>query len=141
MIYSLKFAQEFPEDYDGIIAGSPANFWDQLMTWEATSRVPLLPVNSSNFISADLWTSVYTEVLRQCDEPLDGVKDGVIQDPRLCNFRPEAIACRPGATNTSACLNAGQISALKSIYLQNIDNKTVVPLAFEPGSELGFGMS
>jgi hypothetical protein len=72
------------------------------------------PVNGSTWLDADHWSLVHDEVLRQCDA-LDGVTDGIINDPRRCFFRPETLACRP-AQNTSACLTGPQIGALKEIY-------------------------
>lgn len=56
------------------------------------------------------------EILKQCDSAIDGVDDGVIENPNLCRFRPEVLACRPGAKNTTACLNEDQLAAVKKIY-------------------------
>lgn len=42
--------------------------------------------------------------------------DGVLQDPKACAFRPEAMSCKQGATDTSACLNPAQIAVIKKIY-------------------------
>lgn len=72
------------------------------------------PVNGSTWLDADHWSLVHDEVLRQCDA-LDGVTDGIINDPRRCFFRPETLACRP-TQNTSSCLTGPQIGALKEIY-------------------------
>lgn len=58
--------------------------------------------------------SCVAEVLKQCDE-IDGVKDKVIQNPRNCHFRPEAIACDRDVKK-STCLTRGQIAALHKIY-------------------------
>ena len=104
-----------PNLFDGLIAGAPANWWTHLLLSEAYIGEQVRPVNSSRWISTDLWSAVAAEVLRQCDT-LDGVADGVLQNPKNCQFRPEAMACLQGATDTSACLNSDQIAAIKKIY-------------------------
>ena len=49
----------------------------------------------------------------KCDE-LDGVKDGLIEDPRACRFDPASLLCKAG--DTSDCLTQGQVATLRKIY-------------------------
>ena len=72
----LKEAQRFPRDYDGIIAGAPANFWTHLMAgdlWiaQATLKDP------ASYIPKEKYPLIHKAVLDACDA-LDGVKDGVL---------------------------------------------------------------
>jgi feruloyl esterase len=106
-------AQRFPDDYDGILAGAPANNWTRLLTsalWsmQATGNDP------ESYIPAAKWKAVEAAVNNACDAS-DGVKDGILNDPRQCHFDPAAIECKAGA-DSSACLTAKQVVTLKKIY-------------------------
>ncbi|KAG6900004.1 hypothetical protein C0993_004312 [Termitomyces sp. T159_Od127] len=109
-------ALKFPEDFDGIVAGSPGTNWNNLQGWAAIlGRFVGAPDPTGNphFIPAGLWDTIASEILRQCDG-LDGVEDGIITEPDECEFRPEAIVCSAG--QTTDCLTSAQIDALHEIY-------------------------
>ncbi|KAK4052359.1 hypothetical protein OIV83_002161 [Microbotryomycetes sp. JL201] len=110
----LVEAQRFPDDFDGILAGAPASPLSRMLPWELRQNLLFKPVGSPQWISKELWKSIHDEVLKQCDE-LDGVKDGVVTDPFLCQFRPESMACT-AKSDKSKCLNTAQIDALHLAY-------------------------
>src|SRR6266576_7012122 len=83
----LKEAQRFPSDYDGIIAGAPANYWTHLMTGEIWIA-QAVHKDEASFIPASKFPIIHKAVLEACDA-LDGVKDGVLDDPRKCHFDPK----------------------------------------------------
>ncbi len=132
----LKEAQRFPSDYDGIIAGAPANYWTHLMAgtlWitQATHK------DEASFIPASKYPIVHKAVLEACDA-LDGVKDGVLEDPRKCHFDPKAIQCQ--GDDTSNCLTAPQVETARKIYGASKNPRTgeeIFP-GLELGSELGW---
>jgi feruloyl esterase len=106
---ALMEAQRYSEDFDGIIAGAPANNWSHLFTgfvWneQALTEDPIPP---------EKLAAIQNAVLAACDA-LDGVKDGLIEDPRACHFDPGSLICK-GADGPD-CLTAGQASALRKIY-------------------------
>jgi len=74
--------------------------------------------------------------LNQCDS-IDGAVDGIIEDPLLCQFRPEALQCAPGNNNTTGCLTAAQVRAVRAVFTDfyGNDGKLVYP-RMQPGSEL-----
>ena len=109
-------AQRFPELFDGIIAGAPVlnqtgNGMLHLL-WSARANVG--PDGKPIFSTAKL-ALVRERVMATCDR-LDGVADGVLQDPRACGFKPESMACPAGVTQGETCLNALEIAALKKLY-------------------------
>jgi feruloyl esterase len=129
-------AQRFPDDYDGIIAGAPANYWTHLMAsgvWigQATLKEP------ANYVPQDKYRLIHKAVLDACDA-LDGVKDGVIEDPTRCRFDPAALQC-PG-DDGPACLTSRQVEAVKKIYAGPSNPRTAKQIfpGLEPGSELGW---
>ncbi|KAI0642639.1 feruloyl esterase-like protein [Trametes meyenii] len=132
---ALKEIQLFPDSFDGIVIGSPANWMTHLQPWSVHMSLNVLPATSSRFIPRDTWVNVIgPEVMKQCDA-LDGLSDGIINDPRVCNFRPEVLTCRPGQ-NTSTCLTADQISAVHRIYADYYEaDQTYVFGGYYPGGE------
>lgn len=133
---ALMEAQRFPEDYDGIIAGAPANFWTHLLT-QAMWDVQATMQDPASYIPASKMPAIGSAVLAAC-AVLDGVKDGVLDDPRKCHFNPETLLCKTGEADT--CLTEPQIVALKKIYAGPRDSKgnQIMP-GFSPGGEAGAG--
>lgn len=133
---ALMEAQRYPEDYDGIIAGAPANYWTHLMAGFVWNSVATLSDDKA-YIPASKLPTIEAAALAACDE-LDGIKDGVIDDPTRCRFDPSKLLCQ-GAEN-AACLTAPQIEALRKIYDGPRDSKgeSLFP-GYLPGGETGPG--
>ncbi|OOF91913.1 hypothetical protein ASPCADRAFT_176503 [Aspergillus carbonarius ITEM 5010] len=131
----INSAVSFPDDFDGIIAGSPALDFNNLVSWRASFFPITGAPDSPNFISQSNWEIlIHPEVLRQCDK-LDGVADGIIEDPSLCDFHPEAIMCAPD--QAANCLNPNQIETVRRVLspLYGTDGQLIFP-AMQPGSEI-----
>jgi feruloyl esterase len=110
----INSAEMFPDDFDGIVAGSPALDFNNLVSWRASFFPITGSPNDPDFISASIWSDlIHNEILNQCDA-LDGVVDGIIEDPNLCNFRPEALICTKGTK--SNCLTAAQVEIVRKIF-------------------------
>jgi Tannase and feruloyl esterase len=133
---ALMEAQRFPADYNGILAGAPANYWTHLLA-EAVWNIQATLDNQASYIPPDKLPAISRAVLAACDAR-DGVKDGILNDPRECHFNPETLLCK-GPDSTS-CLAAPQVAALKKIYAgpSNREGHNVFP-GFLPGAELGPG--
>jgi hypothetical protein len=132
---ALMEAQRYPADYDGIIAGAPANQWTHLFTgflWNAQATS-----DPASYIPADKIAAIESATLTACDAK-DGVKDGVIDDPSRCNFDPAVLLCSGPESNT--CLTQPQITALKKIYSgpRNSKGEQLFP-GYSPGGEMGVG--
>lgn len=127
---ALMEAQRFPKDYNGIVAGAPANFWTGLLangvwTDEALSKTP------DSWISPERLSVVTDAALKACHG-----ENGVLGDPGQCRFDPSSLLCKAG--ETTQCLSAPQITALKKIYsgMQDVSGKSVFP-GYPPGGEAG----
>jgi hypothetical protein len=133
---ALIEAQRFPEDFDGILAGAPANYWTHLIT-SAVVGVQALYSDPAAYFSDIKLPAIHAAVLAACDGP-DGVKDGVINDPPHCHFDPAVLLCK--GRETRACLTAPQIAALKKIYQGAKDShgRQIFP-GLMPGAEEGQG--
>lgn len=133
---ALMEAQRFPEDYDGILAGAPANFWTHLLLG-AMWDVQATTLDPTSYIPASKLPAISAAVLVACDAQ-DGLADGILDDPRQCHFDPATLLCK-GADSPS-CLTAPQVTALKKIYAGPHDSAghRVFP-GFVPGGEEGPG--
>jgi feruloyl esterase len=130
----LKEAQMFPNDFDGIIAGAPANR-TAISLWiaEAVLKDP------ASYIPPGKYPVIHQAALAACDAA-DGLKDGLIDDPRKCRFDPAVLECN-GADGPS-CLTHAQVTAAKKIYSPAVNPRTGAQLfsSLVPGTELGWGV-
>lgn len=132
---ALMEAQRFPEDYDGIIAGAPANYWTHLLSNAAWDLLAL--GSKESFVPSTKLPAIEKAALQACDA-LDGVKDGVIEDPAHCHFDPSVLQCAGGETDS--CLTQPQLTALKKLYAGSrwSNGKQVFP-GYPPGGEAEVG--
>ncbi len=131
----LMEAQRFPDDYDGVIAGAPAYNWTGLFTgfvWNAQALS-----RPGAMIKAAKTPAIADAVLAACDA-LDGVKDGLLSDPRRCRFDPQTLKCAD--KETDACLTGPEIAALRAIYQGPRTSKGAqIYFGFLPGGETAPG--
>jgi Tannase and feruloyl esterase len=88
---ALMEAQRFPEDFDGILAGAPANAWTRMLV----SGIEVAKVfygNPAGYIPSLKIPAIDAAVLAACDAQ-DGVKDGIVSDPEHCHFDPGVLLC------------------------------------------------
>ena len=131
---ALMEAQRYPADYDGIVAGAPANNWTHLVssgTWESQALVS----DPASYIPSAKLPAIEAAALSACDAN-DGVKDGVIENPAACHFDPSVLLCK--GTESDSCLTAAQLGTLKKIYSGPSDSKgKPMYLGYSPGGEPG----
>lgn len=132
----LMEAQRYPDDFEAIIAGAPANYQTHLHAWDVSLGVATL-TDPAKFVPQAKTTLLNQAVTRTCDA-LDGVKDGLLTDPRKCNFDPSTLLCRGGDADN--CLTAPQVEAVKKTYApaKTRTGELIYP-GYAPGSELGWG--
>jgi feruloyl esterase len=109
---ALMEIQRFPEDYDGLLVGAPANNWSNHFAGFVWNEQALWNTPGA-YVDAGKLAAVQAATLAQCDA-LDGVQDGVAEDPRACAFDPASIAC-PAGTDGPACLTPPQVNAVRQI--------------------------
>jgi feruloyl esterase len=132
----LKEAQRFPEDYDGIVAGAPANYWTHLLAGSLAPAHATL-IDPARYIPREKYQVIHDAVIAMCDAG-DRVRDGVLEDPRRCRFDPKVLLCKSG--DGPSCLTAPQVEAARAIYASSKNPRTgrdIFP-GLEPGSEKGW---
>jgi feruloyl esterase len=133
----LMSAQKYPADFDGIVAGAPANYMSHLQPWSLWVSKAMHETEAS-YIQPEKYAVIHKAVLDACDA-LDGVKDGVIEDPSRCHFDPKTIECT--SADTSACLTPAQVIAARLVYSDAVNPRTgakILP-SLERGGEMGWG--
>jgi feruloyl esterase len=108
----LTEAQRYPQDYDGIVAGAPAINFVRLQS-RGIITAQLLEKNPQGALTRELQRMLIDAAVAKCDAK-DGVKDGVIDDPRQCDFDPAELQCKTG--DTQKCLTPAQVSMARTLY-------------------------
>jgi hypothetical protein len=108
---ALMEAQRFPADFDGILAGAPANFWTHMLA-AGVDISQTIYTDPAGYISSIKFAAIAAAVLAACDAQ-DGVKDGIVNDPSRCHFDPSTILCQD--IDSRGCLTAPQVASLKKV--------------------------
>jgi feruloyl esterase len=132
---AMKEAQRFPEDFDGIIAGSPGLDWTGRAA-QAVRVAKTLEKSESARLSPAETQALHRAVIQACDG-LDGVKDGLIEDPARCTFDPAVLQCK--GSDGTACLTTTQVQTARLMYSAAVNPTTKREITgLAPGSELGW---
>jgi feruloyl esterase len=133
----LMAAQRYPGDFDAILAGAPANNHTRMGVARLAVSVPTVRDAAAAVPAAKL-ALVTRAVMEACDR-LDGVRDGLLIDPRACRFDVARLQCTSGETDS--CLTAPQVATMKRAYAPvKLSNGDLVFPGKEPGSETAWGM-
>jgi hypothetical protein len=136
---ALMEVQRFANDYDGVLVGAPANDWTHLFAGFVWNEQALWNTPGA-YLPASKLAAVQAATLASCDA-LDGVADGVAEDPRRCKFDPATLAC-PAGTDAPNCLTPPQVTAVQKIMAgprDPVTGRSIFPgyftsAAAEPGS-------
>ncbi|HYE89181.1 MAG TPA: tannase/feruloyl esterase family alpha/beta hydrolase, partial [Vicinamibacterales bacterium] len=145
----LMEAQRFPADYEGIVAGAPANYWTHLMAGTISPAIATMKPEAR--LTPAKLALLNKGALAACDAT-DGVADGLINNPPACKFDPAVLACRGGSSlstvapaakvedqpSDDSCLTAPHVEAARKIYADTINPRTKEKIfpGMAPGSEL-----
>lgn len=132
----LVESQRFPWDFDGIVAIAPdADSEADVSMRQVWKFRNLLGADGKAILAPSDLALLHQAALNACDLT-DGVKDGIIGDPIGCRFDPSVLACRAG--QTTDCLSAQQIQAVKAVYAgpRTSQGATISTRGVFPGSEL-----
>jgi feruloyl esterase len=110
---ALMEAARFPMDYDGIVAGAPLNPLVANLTTQLWLRQSIADLGNRSLLGPAALELVHDAAIEQCDA-IDGVRDGVLEDPRRCNFDPGRLQC--GFNASASCLTTQQLIVLRQIY-------------------------
>jgi feruloyl esterase len=133
---AVTAAQRYPDDFDGIVAGAPASH----TSTQAFGQIWFHQVlaDPASALPREKLALLHGAVLNACDE-VDGVKDGVLENPLACTFDPELLACKQGS-DPASCLTPAQVDGVRRIYAGPSNPRTgqLIFAGLERGSELGW---
>jgi feruloyl esterase len=134
----LMEAQRYPDDYDGLLVGDPANNWTRHYAgahlWYSIATLK----DPESYIPASKVPLLANAVIAACDAN-DGIADGVLNDPRQCHFDPAVLTCKAGQPSLS-CFTPKQVKAIKDIWGGAHDSHgTLIYPGLLPGGENGSG--
>jgi feruloyl esterase len=131
----LVEATKFPDDFDGVIAGAPANPHIRLHASDIERNMQLRK-DPQHVLSQAKVATLHKAILDACDS-LDGAKDGILANPEKCRFDPSTLLCK--GADSDFCLTAPQVEAVM-IAFSDVKTKkeNVIWPGFAPGGELQY---
>ncbi len=132
---AMMEAQRYPDDFDGIVAGAPA-LWITAGVTRIIHESQVAQDAAGNPVLTDESTALLHKAVMNACDGLDGLEDGQIDNPRVCNFDPAKLVCKPGTTQ--GCITARQADVMRKLYRGAVDAQgRSLFLGGEPyGSEL-----
>jgi feruloyl esterase len=136
---AMNAVQKFPTDFNGVIAGAPVNPMTRLHAGSMHNTL-FAHRDEATYIPPSKYPMIHKAVVEACDA-LDGVKDGLIGNPMVCNFDPKVLLCKGADSET--CLTKPQVELAQAIYggTTNPRTKQLVFPGWERGSELGWNVT
>jgi feruloyl esterase len=127
-------AYRYPDEFDGIIAGDPANIRRNAWAlWLATQTVK----DPAAYIAPAKYPMIHAAVLAACDAK-DGLKDGLISEPRNCHMDFSELQCK--GSDAADCLTARQVQTARTLISPATGKQGQVLFErLEPGTELRWG--
>lgn len=130
-------APNYPDDFDGMLLGSPGIDWLHIVSSKGilAHRIGWPNLNSSAYVRPEQWPAIVAAIVAFLD-PMDGVTDGIIDEPTRLRFDPAILGCGLGVLNASMCLTPPQIQSVRSAYEPIADTAGVIVYpSFELGSD------
>ena len=126
----------YPGDFDGMLLGSAGVDWLHIVASKGilAGRMAWPDLSSPSYVRPEQWPAIVDAQIKLLD-PLDGVADGIIDDPTAYKLDAAVLACGTGLLNDSFCLTAAQVESVNAIYEPIADtNGYIVYPSFDLGS-------
>ena len=127
---ALMEAQRFPTDFDGVVAGDPANDWTHLQAAGAIGQQVMFRSKAS-VVGISKLPALQAAARAACAD-----ETGVIENPLTCHFDPKVIQCK--GAETDQCLTKAQVITVRALLSGTRDKKgRLIMPGLEPGAEAG----
>jgi feruloyl esterase len=126
----LKEAALYPNEYDAMVIGDPANLRAERNTWQM--MVAVEPYKNPAASLSEAKVRLINQKVRDACDAQDGVRDGLLENPKTCRFDPAVLACQGG--DAATCLTAPELASVRRILNPG---RTASGTAYQPGLELG----
>lgn len=127
---AIAEAQKFPYDFDGVMAGSPAIYYNELNAYQIHVNKFQSNKSSPGYISRKLYPVIHNFILKECDT-LDGLKDAVIENPAQCKPQFSRLLCAPknltASSSTTTSSSSSSSSTLGAMRIIEQATKATTP--------------
>lgn len=135
----IEEAQDYPEDFDGIVAGMPAIYFTNMQTAEMYPQIVMQRDLGGEYLSSAQLTAVSIAAINACDI-VGGQHLGYIPEPQLCRYDPTtdpAVLCwqNGGSNTTASCVTPVQAEVFNKVWYGQTSDGT----APSPATDNGFG--
>jgi feruloyl esterase len=130
-------AQYYPDDFQGFVCGAPAFNWPAIgakLIQNSQKNYPDPGNTKTPVITKDNLRMLQAEVIKQCDT-LDGIKDGIVSDPRGCKFDFSRLPVCADSVATAGCFTAKQLAAIKTVYAPLTNKQGIIYPGYPFGAE------
>ncbi len=138
----MMASQRYPDDFDGIVAGAPAFNWRGIGAQYIQNAQAMYP-NPDNLSTPVVRLAtrrlLATSILEACDG-LDGLTDGILNDPRACTFNPESLPRCANDAPAAGCVTSRELTAIQTIYRGPVVQDERVFPGFPFGGEADSGV-
>jgi len=135
----IKAALKYPDDFDGVLSRAPVVQYQDINA----IRLPYLykanvRADGTHILDEDDAPLAHKAAIASCDQ-VDGLEDGIIDDPRKCDFDPGVLLCK-GSLIKGECFTAEQVATLRKIYAVPTNDKgqKSYPYPVDVGAEMGW---
>jgi Tannase and feruloyl esterase len=109
---ALVEAQQWPRDFNGVVAGAPASITQPLSVWDSGwNALANLGPHGQPILTAAKLPVLHAAAVKAC-----GRLNGLVMDPMTCTFNPASVQCPPHAASTANCLTAAQVTVARKLY-------------------------
>lgn len=111
----FEAAQSFGELFDGIVVESPAMNWNRFIMGNMWAPVVTNAKLGATGLPTAKSAAANAAAIAACDA-IDGVTDGIINEPRKCNFNANALICTGAPGDPATCLTPAEAETVNSIW-------------------------
>jgi len=111
----FEMAQSFGNLFDGFLVGAPAFNWNRFIIGEHWPRAVARSVVGPSGVSPAKSAAANAAAIAACDLN-DGVKDGIVNEPRRCSFNANALLCTGNPSDPATCLTPQEANAVNAIW-------------------------
>lgn len=134
---AMMEAQQYSDDFDGIVAGAPAFGWPAIgakFIQNSQKNYPDPANLKTPVITKDNLRLLQEQTLMKCDT-LDGIKDHIINDPQACKFDFSSLPLCPDGQTSAGCFTAKQLEAIETVYEPVKENQEIIYPGYPIGAE------
>ena len=133
---AMMESQRYPDDFDGIVAAAPAYHWTGITAGFVQNQQAIYPDGDTDHpvLTPESLQLLGSSILAACDAD-DGVEDGVMTDPRTCDFKPSDLPRCAGDNQAPDCVTAAQQAAIEAVYEGPTSNGDSIYHGFNYGGE------